>query len=159
MHDNSRNIMKAVISRHLNPAEQMTVADIGAMNINGCYREYFPYPRWVYTGFDLSPGPNVDVVLASPDNWGINEQFDAVISGQTLEHVKDIYRFAEQLTELSRKYLVVIAPNTFREHRFPFDCWRFWPDGMRYLFCERNGWTELECAAFGIDTYIDGVKG
>lgn len=57
-----------------------SVLDVGSMDINGTYRDLFAE----YTGLDLHPGKNVDVI-----GWADLGRFDAVISGQTLEHTED----------------------------------------------------------------------
>ena len=38
------------------------IVDLGAMNVNGSYRQLFPGGD--YFGVDLEPGPGVDVVLS-----------------------------------------------------------------------------------------------
>lgn len=70
------------------------VLDVGSADINGCYRGLFAFPGAEYLGADLEPGDNVDLVLADPYDWPEieNMSFDAVVCGQTLEHVEYPWR-------------------------------------------------------------------
>jgi len=79
----------------------------------------------------------VDVVLCDPYDWPELEDasFDAVVCGQTLEHVEYPWRL---LTSISAKLkpgglAMVVAPSRGPEHRYPRDCYRFLPDGLRAL--------------------------
>ena len=38
------------------PEHELSIADIGACNVNGCLRPLFNKPRWKYTGLDVAPG-------------------------------------------------------------------------------------------------------
>jgi hypothetical protein len=101
----------------------------------------------VYTGIDIVPGPNVDRVVQHYD-FG-PEQYDVVISGSCMEHVEDIFAWARALMATCRVggMICVTAPHTWPHHRHPVDCWRIFPDGMRFAFrelkifeCELNDW-------------------
>jgi len=115
---------------------QLRIIDIGAKNINGCYRPLFE--DQIYTGYDIEPGPNVDVVGSVANLYSFpfeDNSFDVAISGQTIEHVADIYAWIKEVARIvvPTGMVVVIGPNSFKEHRFPIDCWRIFPDGMRFL--------------------------
>lgn len=112
----------------------MQVLDVGSYNVNGSYRPLFSEDRFSYTGLDMVAGPNVDLVVDTPYRWPQlqTDSFDTVISGQALEHTEF---FWETLTEMTRVLkpggnLCIIVPNGFEEHRYPVDCYRFFPDGM-----------------------------
>ena len=61
-----------------------------------------------------------------------------------MEHVPDLHAFAAEVTRicLPGGLLCMIAPHTWVEHQHPVDCWRIFPDGMRWLFRELE---ILEC--------------
>jgi SAM-dependent methyltransferase len=67
-------------------AENTVVLDIGAADINGSNRGLF---RGRYTGLDVAPGKNVDVVCKGSDAPFPDEHFDTIISTECLEH--DMY--------------------------------------------------------------------
>jgi hypothetical protein len=117
-----------------------SVVDVGSLDINGSYRELFTN----YTGLDIVAGKNVDVVAPGKYDYG-EEKYDVVISGQTMEHVEDIYAHVDALAKISKDLVCIIVPTYgWREHRHPVDCWRVFPDGLKFLL-KRSGLEVLEC--------------
>lgn len=115
------------------------VLDVGAYDVNGTYRPLVEGRGWRYVGLDVQAGPNVDVITADPYSFPIaDEDYDLVISGSTMEHVEAIWRWVPELVRVLRVggWLAIVTHWSFLEHRFPVDCWRIMPDGMRYLFDE-----------------------
>jgi SAM-dependent methyltransferase len=88
-----------------------------------------------YVGLDIQPGRNVDIVAEDPYKWPLEEEFDIVISGQTLEHCKYFWLVFAEMVRVTKPggYICVIAPKIQKQHRHPVDCWRFLPDGMEVL--------------------------
>ena len=147
-------LMRGFRDKYLGSMKGCTVLDVGALQLRGhrSYRELFHDYR--YTGMDIVPGDNVDVVgYESLLSIG----YDVVISGQTLEHVKRPWEWMQELAGLFRIYICIIAPNQWPEHRYPIDCWRVLPDGMAALF-EYAGIKPLEIRRVGIDTIGVGGK-
>jgi ubiquinone/menaquinone biosynthesis C-methylase UbiE len=62
--------------------------------------------------------------------------FDVVLTGSTMEHVEAIWRWVPELARVLKAggLLAIVTHWSFPEHRYPVDCWRIMPDGMRYLF-------------------------
>lgn len=86
---------------------------------------------------DVANGPNVDLVSADPYRFPVADgSYDAVISGSTMEHVQAIWLWIPELVRVLRPagYLLIVTHWSFPEHKYPVDCWRIMPDGMRYLF-------------------------
>jgi SAM-dependent methyltransferase len=136
MHQNSIDHMRALVERYLDPAAKIAIGDIGSFNYNGSYRDLFRQPQWSYCGVDLDAGPNVDVVLTSPYKFPFDDaHFDVIVSGQAFEHVKFFWlTWMEMVRTLKPGGLIfLIAPSRGPEHRYPVDCWRFYPDGYRAL--------------------------
>ena len=140
--------------------ENLTILDLGSQDINGTYKCFFDSPSWKYVGLDMVSGENVDIVLEDPYSWTEigDETADVLISGQALEHVE---YFWLTFTEIARVLkpggmCCIIAPSGGPEHRFPVDCWRFYPDGFRAL--ARFARLELVSVATQWDSegYIDG---
>ena len=146
MHDAAKRLME----QHLKRVDWCTakVLDVGSLDINGSYRDLIESRGWFYVGLDIKYGPNVDVVSKYPYLYPYDDDtFDIVISGSTMEHVQAIWLWIPELIRILRPggLLVVVAPHTYEIHRFPIDCWRILPDGMKYLF-ELTG--ELERCKF-----------
>lgn len=128
--------MSRLVAANLSPDTRMEVADIGSYDVNGSYRSLFDNPHWHYQGLDLASGPNVDVVLTSPYRLPFaSESLDLVISGQAFEHVEYFWlawlEVVRALKPGGKAFL--IAPSRGPEHRYPVDCWRFYPDAYRAL--------------------------
>jgi SAM-dependent methyltransferase len=89
-----------------------------------------------YVGVDLREGLNVDVVMPSPYEIPYPDgTFDAVISGQMLEHCERPWAIVAEMARVLAVggVMILIAPSAGYEHRFPLDCWRILPDGMNAL--------------------------
>jgi len=124
--------------------QPLRILDVGSMDVNGTYRTFFDDPAWSYTGLDLTPGPGVDTVLASPYSWKNvpSNHYDVVITGQAFEHIEFPWITILQVTRtlVEGGLLCLIVPSGGQEHRFPVDCWRFYPDGVQAL----ARWGDLE---------------
>lgn len=111
----------------------ISILDIGSMRVHrrhNTYKRIFSSENYNYIGMDLEPGLNVDIVGYE----NIKDVYDVVISGQVLEHVKRPWDIILQWRQYFKKYICVIAPHTCREHKHPFDTYRYFPDGMKDLF-------------------------
>lgn len=89
-----------------------------------------------YTGLDVEAGPNVDIV-ATGYVWSdiADDSFDLVVSGQTFEHNPFFWVTFGEMVRVVRPggYIFIIAPGAGQVHRYPYDCWRFYPDAWRAL--------------------------
>ena len=148
MHESSMRLMAHFRDRYLGDLQGCTVLDVGAMiaveGRRASYRELFR--DYQYTGMDVAPGKNVDIV--GYDDLGV---YDVVISGQVMEHVRRPWEWLKVLAGLYREYICIIAPNTWKWHGSPLDTYRYFPDGMRDLF-DYAGITPVEVRAVGRDT-------
>lgn len=142
MHETSYNEMKRFVEKYLDRDQELKIIEIGSLDVNGSYRPLFDSPNWIYTGLDLDAGKNVDIVASDPYNYPFeSNSFDVVISGSTLEHVEDMHAFIKEAARIIKKdgIMCVIAPWTYPEHKYPVDCWRILPDGMRFLLSKIAG--------------------
>lgn len=136
MHLSSYQHMEDLINRYLSAAEPLSVMDIGSYDVNGSYRSLFGNAKWSYVGVDLERGPGVDVVLESPYMLPRSSgSMDLVISGQAFEHVEYFWMSWLEMVRVLKPggMIFLIAPSRGPEHRYPQDCWRFYPDGYRAL--------------------------
>ena len=64
-----------------------------------------------------------------------DEIFDVVISGQTFEHIEFFWLTMQEIKRILKQtgLCCIIAPSSGPEHKFPIDCWRFFPDGMKAI--------------------------
>ena len=136
MHKGSMVRMKWFVDNYVSKLsnKHIKILDVGSYDYNGSYKSLFADTRYDYKGLDMSPGPNVDISLENPYDWSqiSTDEFDVVISGQTFEHAEFFWILMEEMTRVLKPngLLCVIAPNGFKEHRFPVDCYRFYTDGM-----------------------------
>ncbi len=136
MHTSSYEHMADLVARHLPKDQRLRIIDIGSYDVNGSYKPLFAGPSWHYVGVDLSAGPNVDVVLNSPYQLPMRTgEYDLVISGQAFEHVEYFWLSWLEMARILKPggQIFLIAPSRGQEHRYPVDCWRFYPDGYRAL--------------------------
>jgi 2-polyprenyl-3-methyl-5-hydroxy-6-metoxy-1,4-benzoquinol methylase len=135
MHESSMNRMKEFVAEYLDPNKPLRILDVGSYGVNGLYRYLFNNSNWKYFGMDLEAGKNADIVAKGPYNWDTGQRFDVIISGQCLEHIKDLKEWIFQINENLKPggIVCIVAPWAWEDHRYPVACWRILPDGMRFL--------------------------
>lgn len=136
MHLSSIEHMKVLIETYLDPMKALNIFDLGSYDVNGSYRPLFRNPVWNYQGIDLVDGPNVDIVLKSAYHLPIaSRSADVFLSGQAFEHIEFFWlTWLEMVRVLKPGGLIfLLAPSRGPEHRYPLDCWRFYPDAYRAL--------------------------
>jgi SAM-dependent methyltransferase len=136
--------MKKFKETYLDKNKPLKILDVGSFDVNGSYADIFREPKWIYHGTDISQGKNVDIVLESPYIWNKIESssYDIVISGQAFEHVEYFWITMLQINRVLKKdgLACIIAPADGYEHRYPLDCWRFYPDGLQSL----SRWSKMD---------------
>jgi SAM-dependent methyltransferase len=142
MHRSSFEKMAAFRDAYLAPHGHapLAILDVGSAAVaadGASYRPLFDAPAWRYTGLDMAPGPNVDVVAADPYAWAAlpDASVDVVVSGQAFEHIEWPWLTMAEIARVLRGHglAAIIAPSAGPVHRFPKDCWRFYPDGLPAL--------------------------
>lgn len=110
--------------------DQPKVIDIGSQDVNGSLRDVCPnYFR--YIGLDFEKAKGVDVLLTDPYQLPFeDESIDIAVSSSCFEHSEMFWlAFLEVLRVLKPHGLFYLnAPSTGGFHRYPVDCWRFYPD-------------------------------
>jgi SAM-dependent methyltransferase len=142
MHTSSVDKMRAFIDKYLVPKKNdaLLIMDIGSqeVHVNGSYKPLFQdYSNWTYRGVDMVAGNNVDIVLNDIYDWSQipANSVDVIISGQAFEHIEYFWLSMQEIARVLKPggICCIIAPSSGYEHRYPVDCWRFYPDGFQAL--------------------------
>lgn len=141
MHASSLENLQRCLSRYISadfPVSRGTarVLELGASDVNGSYRNLFNRDSFEYLGADIEKADGVDIVLDNPYEIPLDDRsVDIVISGQMLEHCEFFWlMFAEMIRVLKEDgYLFLIVPSSGPIHRYPVDCYRFYPDALKAL--------------------------
>lgn len=143
MHVSSLDNMTFCVRTHiladpvLSTRSPLRILEVGSADVaTGSYRSAFDVLDAEYVGVDIEDGPGVDIVLAQPGVLPFeDQQFDVVFSGQTFEHDPQFWRTFSEMARVLRPdgVLFVLVPSTGPVHRFPLDCYRFYPDAMQGL--------------------------
>jgi SAM-dependent methyltransferase len=117
--------------------EPLIILDLGSMDVNGSYRKLFDRSPWIYKGVDMALGENVDIVLTNIWHWKEipSDSVDVLVSGQAFEHIAFFWITMLEVARVLKPggLCCIIAPSSGPQHRYPVDCWRFFPDGMDAL--------------------------
>lgn len=111
------------------------VIDIGSQDVNGSLRDTCP-PAFEYIGLDFQKAKGVDLVLDDPYQLPFETgSIDVAVSSSCFEHSEMFWlSFLEVLRVLKPYGLFYLnAPSAGGFHRYPVDCWRFYPDSGRAL--------------------------
>jgi SAM-dependent methyltransferase len=131
--------MKLFVDTYLSArkSEPLRILDLGSMEYGPTYRQFFQEEPWTYIGLDIAPGKNVDLVLEDGYHWKEvkNESADIIISGQAFEHIEYFWLTMSEIAKALKPggLCCIIAPSGGPEHRYPVDCWRIYPDGLRAM--------------------------
>lgn len=138
--------------------ESVSILDVGGTNVNGSYKDFFDAPNVRFLAADIAAGPGVDLVLDDPYTIPVPDgEFDIVISGQVFEHCEFFWLAFQEMVRVLKPdgVIILIAPSTGPIHRYPVDCYRFYPDayaalakyaGCRLEACihdQRGPWQDL----------------
>ncbi len=130
--------------------QPLRILDVGSAVIGGGgspYRTLFDRVPWQYCGMDVELGPNVEVAVREPYDWKEfpDCSFDVVVSGQAFEHIEFPWVTISEIARVLKPngLVALIAPSRGHVHRYPLDCWRYYPDGFPAL-ARFAGLTTLE---------------
>lgn len=145
--------MKWFVQNYISRDKEVKVLDVGSYNVNGCYRTLFAGSKAKYTGLDISPGPNVDIVVEDSYNWDEieDECFDYIISGNAFEHIEFPWLTIRQIYKKLKPegIICILTPFSLGEHRYPTDCYRYYSDGLIAL-AKWGNFKVIECTVGGI---------
>ena len=158
MHPSALLNAQRFFDTYANPGAYGTVLDIGSQDVNGSIRDVMP-TGFKYVGVDFVAGTNVDVVLTDPYDLPFeNDAIDIIVSSSCFEHSEMFWLlFIETLRILKPSGLLYMnVPSNGMYHRYPVDCWRFYPDSARALVTWgiRNGFSPLLLESYTSGKYM-----
>jgi SAM-dependent methyltransferase len=130
MHNTAMRHGKLFFDNYVEDRGDLTIVDIGAQDVNGSLRSVAP-PSCKYIGVDFAEGRGVDVVIDDPYALPFDDaSVDVCISSSCFEHSEFFWlSFLEAIRILKPTGLLYLnVPSNGYFHRFPVDCWRFYPD-------------------------------
>ncbi|MFZ5784761.1 MAG: methyltransferase domain-containing protein [Pseudomonadota bacterium] len=129
MHDTALLIGSAAIKLY-GPRRRGLIVELGSMNVNGSLRSAAStHSR--YIGIDQAPGFGVDLVVPPGTTIPLEDgAADLVIASSVFEHDLMFWETFLQMCRLAKTggHIYISAPSNGSIHRFPVDCWRFYPD-------------------------------
>lgn len=141
MHDTAHAIGRKFVELYA-PSEPFLVIEVGSQDVNGTLRTTLP-PQASYWGIDLVPCKNVDVVAMGSALPVASATADIVLASSVIEHDMAFWMTVLELCRITKPggYIYLSAPSNGAVHRYPQDCWRFYPDAGPALvaWARRNG--------------------
>ena len=135
MHPSSMENMKRALSK-ITLGQNLTILDVGGRALTAdrdrSYQSLFTDVAENYYIADIVDGPGVTHVMVG--DYGLpfeNNTFDLIVSGQTLEHVKNPFKSVQEMKRVLKYkgYMILIAPSAGPRHD-SIDCWRFMDDAF-----------------------------
>ncbi|MBN3858839.1 methyltransferase domain-containing protein [Paraburkholderia sp. Ac-20340] len=144
---NAREFFDCYAPHIVSPDTQASIIEIGSQDVNGSLRSVCPQGV-SYTGVDFVEGRGVDVVLQDPYVLPFGDaSADVVLASSVFEHSEMFWvLFLEIMRVLKPTGLFYLnVPSNGDFHRWPVDCWRFYPDSGNALvtWAKRNGMQPL----------------
>ncbi len=158
MRESIRQFVRIVSS--VLPIEE-PIFEFGALQVPGQegfadMRPFFPHKE--YVGCDMREGPGVDRVLDLHNLALPSESVGTVLVLDTLEHVEYPRAALEQIYRVLKPNgaVVITSVMNFPIHGYPYDYWRFTPQGFESLL---KTFTHTFVSYAGDDTFPHTVVG
>ena len=129
MHDTAYQIGRRFIEAYCS-LQHTQIVEIGSLNVNGSLHDFKP-KNVKYLGVDFESGSGVDVVSIPGEPIPVDDKSaDCVIASSVFEHDAAFWSTFLELCRITRHggYIYINAPSNGTIHRYPEDCWRFYPD-------------------------------
>ncbi len=128
------------------------IVDIGSQNVNGSINDVCP-DDYEYIGVDFVEGKGVDIILDDPYSLPFeSESIDAIVCSSCFEHSEMFWLVFNEILRILKPtgLLYINAPSNGYIHRYPVDCWRFYPDAGNALvtWAKRNGYNPVMLESF-----------
>ncbi|MES9924538.1 MAG: class I SAM-dependent methyltransferase [Candidatus Thiodiazotropha endolucinida] len=132
----------------VNAMPQPAVLEIGSRDVTGVvWRDVF-HPSASYTGLDIHPGDNVDIVgdVHTLSSLLPGEHYDAVFSVSVFEHLAMPWKAVLEINRVMKPdgLLYISTHPAVPPHELPWDFWRFSGETFKTLLNESTGFEILE---------------
>ena len=157
MHPSALRFGSLFFSTYCTDSTDKVVIDIGSQDVNGSLRSFCPEGTR-YIGVDFVEGDNVDVVLKDPYKLPFeDESIDFIVCSSVFEHSQFFWLLFLEIIRILKPSgtLYLNVPSNGYIHRYPVDCWRFYPDsGLALIaWAERNGYSPALLESFIADKH------
>lgn len=157
MHDTAYEIGRLFLELYSNSGQ--LIIELGSFNVNGSLRDFCPIGA-TYLGLDFSEGPSVDIYVETGRPLPLRDSLaDIVLTSSAFEHDQFFWETFLELVRVLKPggMLYLNAPSNGAFHRYPVDCWRFYPDSGRALeaLARKNGHTLMLVESFIADRRTD----
>jgi SAM-dependent methyltransferase len=130
MHHSAMEYGRLFFSQYTKENSNLKIVDIGSQDVNGSLRSVSLTGN-EFIGVDFVEGKGVDVIITDPYNLPFTENsVDVVVCSSCFEHSEFFWLLFNDIIRILKPgglfYLNVPSNGNF--HRYPVDCWRFYPD-------------------------------
>jgi SAM-dependent methyltransferase len=161
MHTNSRLLFQKYAKQYFRPG--IRILEIGPEANPSTYQRTVGDSSIVWHTLDIRNDPSLTYCALSEYEFPVESaSYDIVLSGQVIEHVRQIWIWIRELARVCKTggLVVTINPVSWPYHEAPVDCWRIFPEGMRALYEYACLEVKLSCLesleASGHRRYIPG---
>ncbi len=135
MHISAMKNAKMFFDTYIQQTGSLKVVDIGSQNVNGSLRDVC-HSDVTYIGLDFMEDDGVDIIISDPYSLPLEDEFaDIVVCSSCFEHSEMFWLLFNEVLRILKSnglfYLNVPANGPI--HRYPVDCWRFYPDSGKAL--------------------------
>ena len=114
-HLQQRDFFQKLQSKAPEAFADVTVLEVGSLDINGTVRDFFASRK--YVGVDVAPGKNVDVVCNGEDLDYPDNSFDVAVSAECFEHNPEWVATFDNMWRMSKTFIIMTCASTGRpEH-------------------------------------------
>jgi SAM-dependent methyltransferase len=151
MHSNSKLLFQKYAKQYFRTG--LKVLEVGPDGIPSTYQNIVGDPSVAWHTLDIRSDPALTYQGSSEYEFPIDTGvYDIVLSGQVLEHVRQIWVWIREVARVCKVggLVVTINPVSWPYHEAPVDCWRAFPEGMKALYeyaslqVELSAWECLE---------------
>jgi SAM-dependent methyltransferase len=126
----------------------MRVLEIGPDAVPSTYQRAVGDGSIVWHTLDMRDDPSLTYRASSEYEFSVESaSYDIVLSGQVIEHVRQVWKWIQELARVCKAggLVVTINPVSWPYHEAPIDCWRIFPEGMKALYEYASLETKLSC--------------
>jgi SAM-dependent methyltransferase len=129
MHSSALRIGGKFVENYFKPGMEK-ILEVGSYDVNGSLRQHKPEEA-IWVGADIEAGPGVDVIVEPGKPLPFSDaEFDMVVASSVFEHDSAFWKTMREMSRVTKPggFIYVSAPSNGAVHRYPLDCFRFYPD-------------------------------